>query len=156
MIGRATSMPQIAVKAGVMAAFAFGPVAGKETLASSRDNATIGVSASATNWRGRDLASPDGSCAGATLSFPVAEEWSEEKHSMELRKLIVKRATSKSGLSSKDATRLADLQRMRRESLPLAVPYEEFIRERERNAELLRLTNELLAYARKYGTGANG
>ena len=94
--------------------------------------------------------------ANNSLSFPINEEWSEEKHKTELRKLILKKATSKAGLSVKDASRLAALQRMRRDSMPLATSYETFMRERERLAELKRLTDALIEYERKYGCPRNG
>jgi len=58
-------------------------------------------------------------------------------------------------LSKGEAARLAALQQMRRETLPMATSYEEFIRERERLDELVRITEALEAYERKYGSAAN-
>ena len=156
MTSRSTSMPRIAVGAGVMAAAALIPVADKGAFVSSVGSMAADNAACATNWKRGGLEAAGDTIVGSSLSFPVEEEWSEEKHKTELRKLIVKKATSKTGLSTKDASRLAMLQRMRRESMPLATSYETFIRERERLAELKRLTDALMEYERKYGHASNG
>ena len=150
MTGRTTAAPKIAVGAGLLAASL-----GSFTLdgaASSNRSAMMDLMGVATHWQGTvSPSTKDVQSAKSTLSFPISEEWSNERHLGELRSLVVKKATSKSGLSAKEAKRLEVLQRMRRESLPLAMSYDEFIRERERNAELMRLTDALLEYERKYG-----
>lgn len=153
MTGKTTAAPKIAVGAGLLAA-----TLGSFTLdgaTSSNKSAMMDLLGVVTPWQGT-VSSPtkDVQSVNSTLSFPINEEWSNERHLGELRSLVVKKATSKSGLSAKDAKRLEVLQRMRRESLPLAMSYDEFIRERERNAELMRLTDALLEYERKYGKKA--
>lgn len=153
MTGRTTAVPKIAVGAGLLAASL-----GSFTLdgtASSNRSAMTDLAGSITSWQGTiSPSTKDVQSAKSTLSFPINEEWSNERHLGELRSLVVKKATSKSGLSAKDIKRLEVLQRMRRESLPLATSYDEFIRERERNAELKRLTDALFEYECKYGEKA--
>lgn len=153
MTGRTTAVPKIAVGAGLLAA-TFGPFTLDGTASSNKSTMTD-LAGSITPWQGTiSPSTKDVQSAKSTLSFPINEEWSNERHLGELRSLVVKKATSKSGLSAKDIKRLELLQRMRRESLPLAMSYDEFIRERERNAELMRLTDALLEYERKYGKKA--
>lgn len=153
MTGRTTAVPKIAVGAGLLAA-----TLGAFTLdgtASSNRPAMMDLAGSTTPWQGTVRPSTkDVQAVKSTLSFPINEEWSDERHLGELRTLVVKKATSKSGLSAKDVKRLEVLQRMRRESLPLAMSYDEFIREREQNAALMRLTDALLEFERKYGKKA--
>ena len=150
MTGRSTSAPKIAVGAGLLAA-ALGSFTVDGTASANRTSMTD-LAESTVPWQGTfDSSAKAVQSVKSTLSFPVAEEWSDERHMVELRAIIVKKATSKSGLAAKDAKRLETLQRMRRESLPLAISYDEFIRERERTAELMRLTDALLEYERKYG-----
>ena len=156
MTGRSTSMPRIAIGAGVVAAATLIHAADKGASASSVGNVVADHVAFATSWRGSNLGSAEDAVADNSLHFPVDEEWSQEKHMPELRKLIVKDATSKAGLSAQDARRLAVLQRMRREALPLAMSYESFMRESERIADLKRLTDALMAYEHKYGHASNG
>lgn len=150
MTGRTTAVPKIAVGAGLLAASL-----GSFTLdgtASSNRSAMTDLAGATTPWQGTvSTSTKDVQTVKSTLSFPVNEEWSNERHLGELRSLVVKKATAKSGLSTKDEKRLEVLQRMRRDSLPLAMSYDEFIRERERNAELMRLTDALLEFERKYG-----
>ena len=150
MTGRSTAVPKIAVGAGLLAAtLGTFPLDG---TASSNRSAKTDLAESTTPWQGTvSPSTKDVQSVKSTLSFPIDEEWADERHLAELRSLVVKKATSKSGLSAKDEKRLRVLQRMRRESLPLAMSYDEFIRERERNAELMRLTNALLEYEHKYG-----
>ncbi|MBO7687530.1 MAG: hypothetical protein J6V72_14150 [Kiritimatiellae bacterium] len=153
MTGRSTSTPKIAVGAGLLAA-ALGSFTVDGT-ASSNGASMTDLAQSTTPWEGvGNPSTKDVQVVKSTLSFPIDEEWSDERHMAELRSLVVKKATSKSGFSAKDAKRLEVLQRMRRESLPLAMSYDEFIRERERNAQLMRLTDALLEYERKYGKKA--
>lgn len=153
MTGRTTAAPKIAVGAGLLAA-----TLGSFTLdgtATSNRSAITDLAGSSTPWQGTvSPSTKDVQSVKSTLSFPINEEWSNERHLGELRTLVVKKATSKSGLSAKNEKRLEVLQRMRRESLPLAMSYDEFICERERNAELMRLTDALLEYERKYGKKA--
>jgi len=154
---RSTSIPGIAIgAAGVMATATFIPVANGETCALSVGSMPVDSVVFATNWRQDGHRGTGDVLANNSMSFPINEEWSEEKHKTELRKLILKKATSKAGLSVKDAGRLAALQRMRRDSMPLATSYETFMRERERLAELKRLTDALIEYERKYGCPQNG
>lgn len=153
MTGRSTSTPKIAVGAGLLAA-ALGSFTVGGT-ASSNGSSRTDHAQSSTPWEvAVNPSAKDALVVKSTLSFPIDEEWSDERHMVEFRSLVVKKATSRSGLSAKDAKRLEVLQRMRRESLPLAMSYDEFIRERERNAELTRLTDALLEYERKYGKKA--
>lgn len=151
MTGRSTSIPGIAIGAGVIAAATFIPASDRGTCSSSADKLIADQAVFATSWRRSEIDSPGESVTKDSLSFPVDEEWSEKKHKPELQKLVVKKATSKVGLTGKESRRLAVLQRMRRDAMPLATSYETFIRERERLAELKRLTDALMEYERKYG-----
>ena len=155
MTGRSTSVPKIAVRAGLLAS-ALGSFT-VEGSASSNGSSVTDSAKSTMPWQGVvNPSTKDLQAVRSTISFPINEEWSDERHMVELRALVVKKATSKFGLSDKDAKRLEVLQRMRRESLPLAISYDEFIRERERNAELMRLTDALLEYEQRYVKKAQG
>lgn len=90
-----------------------------------------------------------------SLQADISEDWSEEKHGPELRKLILKKAKACGKISKADAARLSKLQNMRRETLPLAMSYEEFIREYNRKIELQALIDALAEYKRKYETQVN-
>lgn len=90
------------------------------------------------------------------LSYPIQEEWTEEIHKPELNLLIVKKATAPKKFTNADSRRLDQLQRMRRENLPPAMSYEQFIYEQERKEELSRLVDALMGYEQKYGTLSNG
>lgn len=85
-----------------------------------------------------------------TLRSQIPETWNESKHGPELHKLIVKHAVEGENLPHEDRVRLRTLQAMRRETLPMATSYAEFMRERERLADLQRLTEQLAEYVRKY------
>ena len=67
----------------------------------------------------------------------------------------MKKASGGKDFTAKDARRLEVLQQMRREALPQAMSYEEFVREQDRREELLKLTEALMAYEHKYGVAAN-
>ena len=90
------------------------------------------------------------------LSYPIQEEWTEKIHKPELNRLIVKKATAPKKFTSADSRRLVQLQRMRRETLPPAMSYEQFIYEQERKEELSRLVDALMVYEQKYGALSNG
>ena len=150
MTGRSTSVPKIAVGAGLLAA-ALGSFTVEGSASSNNGSSVMDSAQSTMPWQGVvNPSSKDIQAVKSTISFPINEEWSDERHMVELRSLVVKKATSKVGLSDNDAKRLELLKRMRRESLPLAISYDEFIRERKRNAELMRLTDALLEYEQKY------
>lgn len=149
-MGKSTSVPKIAASAGLLAA-TVGPFTANGAVTYNKAILTD-IATSTTSWHGAfDSSTKDAQTNNGILSFVIDEEWSDRRHMSELRSLVVKKATSKSGLSAKDARRLETLQRMRRESLPPSMSYEEFMRERERRAELTRLTDALLAYEQKYG-----
>lgn len=143
--------------AGVMAVAALGSFAldGTASHALADETISIATEASATCNVHGILGSDEVRSSQATLNYPVSEEWDEEKHKPELHNLIVKKASRPGSFSTKDAERLAVLQRMRRDILPSAMSYEEFIRDQDCKAELLRLTNELLAFEFKYGAHEN-
>ena len=82
----------------------------------------------------------------------LPERWDAAKHGPELRKLIVKYAVEGENLSAKNRARLQTLQAMRRETLPCVHSYEEFKRERDRLAELRRLTDQFAEYKRKFAS----
>ena len=151
MTGRSTSIPGIAIGAGVIAAAAIIPASDGAVCSSSANDLVTDQRVFASNWGRGELKSSAESITKNSLSFPVDEEWEDEKHKPELQKLVVKKATSKVGLTEKEAVRLVVLQRMRRDAMPLPTSYETFIRERERLAELKRLTDALMEYERKYG-----
>jgi len=149
--GRSTSISGIAIGAGVIAAATLIPASESAASASSANKLTADQTAFASSWKRGDVEASGESNTKDLLSFPLCEEWSEETHKPELQKLVVKKATSKAGLTGKETSRLIELQRMRRDKMPLATSYETFIRERERLAELKRLTDALMEYERKYG-----
>jgi hypothetical protein len=155
MTGKSTSVPKIAASAGLLVA-AVGSFTADGTVTYNKATLTD-IALSTSSWHGAiDSSIKDARSGNGILSFAIEEEWSNERHLDELRSLIVKKATSKSGLPAKDARRLETLQRMRRESLPVSMSYEEFMAERERRAELMRLTDALLAYEQKYGKRDQG
>ena len=158
MTPRSISIPRIAIGTSVIAASTLVHAANGETCVSSIETIVQDqtVVASYSHRYDHDIDEQEVVLEGNSLTFPVEEEWSEEKHKPELKRLIVKKASSKSGLSSREEKRLAELQRMRRDSIPFSTSYETFIRERERLAELKKLTDALIAYERKYGRVSNG
>ena len=159
MSGRSTAVPKLAVSAGAgfIAVASIGALAANGHSTKSVDTITAVAAESSTSLKtGGDLISGKVQSARADITYPIDENWEEEKHAPELRQLIVKKATSKGRLSASEATRLVALQRMRREELPMATSYEEFIRERERMDELARITEALMEYERKFGSMANG
>ncbi|MBQ2626131.1 MAG: hypothetical protein IJG18_13650 [Kiritimatiellae bacterium] len=158
MNGRSTAVPKIGISAGagLIAAVSLGTLTAGDLSTKQADsvvNAATGSSHSFKICNG--LFSGGVRSAGAGITYPVDEKWEEGKHAPELRQLIAKKASSKGMLSKGEAARLAALQQMRRETLPMATSYEEFIRERERLDELVRITEALEAYERKYGSAAN-
>lgn len=86
-----------------------------------------------------------------TVQIPIQEEWDKERHGKELNDLIVKKAVSASGrLGKQDSLRLDQLQRMRRETFPLPMSYEEFIKDRDREIALDNLIEMFAEFRRKY------
>ena len=151
MSGRSTAVPKLVVSAGA----GFMAVASIGTL-SANSIANIAAESSTSIESGDNFLSDKVQSARADITYPIDEKWEEGKHAAELRRLIVKKATSNNKLPASEAARLDALQRMRREALPMATSYEEFIRERERMDELERITEALMEYERKYGSAVNG
>lgn len=114
------------------------------------------VSESSTDRDAVECFGPDeAQSSRAEMVYPLSERWDEKRHMPEFRALVAKKASRLSAFTEKDGCRLEALQQMRRDVLPPAVSYEEFIRERDRREELTALTDALLAYERKYGAPAN-
>lgn len=147
----------ISTGAGIIAAAAIGavPVNGMASEAANTAQAVSMKSATVLRSQG-DFGLGVGHVAGAKVSYPIAEKWDKAKHKDELRKLIAKKASHPSSFTAQDARRLATLQQMRRETLPQAMSYDEFVREQDRKEALLKLTEDLMAYERKFGAVANG
>lgn len=91
----------------------------------------------------------------ARIVYPVSEKWDDARHKAEFRALVARKASHPKTFTEKDDRRLEVLQQMRRDALPPASSYEEFVRERDRREEMTALTDALLAYERKYGSSAN-
>lgn len=159
MSGRSTAVPRLAVSAGAgfIAAASIGAIAANGHSTKSFDNIANIAAESLTSLKpGDDIISGKVQTARADIIYPIEEQWEDEKHAPELRQLIVKKASAKGRISASESARLEALQRMRREELPMATSYEEFIRERERMDELARITEALMEYERKFGSMANG
>ncbi len=158
MSGRSTAVPKLAVSAGAgfMAAVSIGPMSASGNSTKPVDNIASVAVVSSMSLNPDDFAPGKVQSARADITYHIDEKWEEEKHAPELRQLIAKKASSKGRISANESARLAALQRMRREVLPMATSYEEFIRERERMDELARITEALMEYERKYGSAANG
>ena len=159
MSGRSTAVPKLAVSAGAgfIAVASIGALTASGHSTKSADSiANIAAESSTSIESGDNFLSDKVQSARADITYPIDEKWEEGKHATELRRLIVKKATSNNKLPASEAARLAALQRMRREALPMATSYEAFIRERERMDELERITKALMEYERKYSATANG
>ena len=159
MNGRSTAVPKLVLSAsaGFMAAVSLGALASGGHSTKQIDRVGDAATESSSSFKlVNGIFSGAVRSARADISYSVDEKWDEEKHAPELRKLVVKKALSRNHLAPGEESRLEALQSMRRETLPLATSYEEFIRERERLEELAQITDALAAYERKYGSAANG
>ena len=159
MNGRSTATPTLTIStsAGLMAA-ALGAFS-TDGFASEMANGIQNVAAeSATVWRSENdfTTGKEQSADANNINYPIMETWDDSKHKGELKSLILKKASGQKNFTAKDAKRLAMLQQMRRETLPQTMSYEEFVREQDRREELVKLTEALMAYERKYGAIANG
>ena len=146
---KVSALPKFTIGAGFIAASSIGVIHADSMVSQS---GTIGVpicSAYVENTHTDEKELVD------SLQADISEYWSEEKHGPELRKLILKKAKVCGKISKADAARLSKLQNMRRETLPLAMSYEEFIREYNRKIELQALIDALTEYKRKYETQVN-
>ena len=159
MNGRSTALPKLTVStgAGLMAAAALGAFQSEGLTSAMVSGIQAPAEVSATVLKGgADFAAGiEQSVNAAKIDFPVSETWNESRHRGELKSLIMKKASGGKDFTAKDARRLAVLQQMRRETLPQAMSYEEFVREQDRREELLKLTEALMAYEHKYGVAAN-
>lgn len=159
MNGRSTATPTLTIStgAGLMAA-AFGAFSADGFASEMANGIQNAAAEAATVWRSEnDFAKgKEQSASSSNINYPVTETWDDSKHKGELKSLILKKASMQKNFTAKDAERLAMLQQMRRETLPQAMSYEEFMREHDRREELMKLTGALMAYERKYGALANG
>lgn len=92
--------------------------------------------------------------SGAVLKVAIDEEWSEERHRAEFRRLVAKSAAN--DITPREVKRLEKLQAMRRETLPLAVSYEEFIMDMERQRRLDQLLDMIEEYKKDFGHAGHG
>lgn len=156
---RSSAVPKLTISTGVgiIAAAAIGaiPVNGMASEAASTAQAASRESTTVLRVQS-DFGVCEGLKANAELSYPIVEAWDDAIHKDELRKLIAKKASRQKDFTLQDSKRLATLQQMRREVLPQAMSYEEFVREQDRKEALLKLTEALVAYERKYGAVVNG
>ena len=140
---RSSAIPKFTVKAGLAAVTTV--IAVQQGNGVATDNGIQDIDEIGEQLRSGDF---DGGSMDMMISIPVRETWDAETHMPELKKLVVKKSVS--ALSRKEELRLRDLQDMRRETLPLAQSYEEFIRDYERREELQELVERLAAYSKKY------
>ena len=159
MNSRSTAAPRLKVSTGasIMAVAAFSALA-TDALASDAVVARrADASETTTAWEGKEDFNPiNVQSASIKTTYQTADVWDEAKHKSELSSLIIKKASCGKDFNAKDARRLAALQQMRRETLPQPMSYEEFVREQDRKEELVKLTEALMAYERKYGAVVNG
>lgn len=141
---RASAIPTFRINAGIVAASAI-------AMLPADEQAATGSVFELVNAPRREIrVSTDGAAVVESIRKDVREEWSEEKHGPEFRDLVIKKATSKGGLKDADERRLETLKEMRRETLPFAQSYEEFVREYDRKIELQHLIDLVDAYKTKY------
>ena len=156
MTSRSTAVPKLTLTAGagfMAAAVGAFPVAG---FSSGIDVKLQPVAESSTDRDAVGRSNPDASQSSrARIVYPVSEKWDDARHKAEFRALVVKKASHPRAFTERDGRRLEVLQQMRRDSLPSAMSYEAFIRERDRRDEMTALTDALLAYERKYGSSEN-
>lgn len=146
---RVSAMPKFTIGAGLIAASSIGIVPAGSIVSQSE---AIGVPPCLAHVENTHT---DEKEFVESLQADISETWSEEKHGPELRKLIVKKAKFCGKISKEDSDRLSKLQNMRRENLPLAMSYEEFIREYNRKIELQALMDALAEYKSKYEIPVN-
>ena len=146
---KVSALPKFTIGAGLIAASSIGVIHANSMVAQSEAIGVPVCSAYVEN------AQTDEKELVESLQADVSENWSEEKHGPELRKLILKKAKACGKISRADAARLSKLQNMRRETLPLAMSYEEFIREYNRKIELQALMDALAEYKSKYEIPVN-
>lgn len=136
-----STIPRLILKAGMFAGAAVGltPPADATLVSDSAQPSCVRVQQTT------DLKS-----VVESLRAQIPESWKESKHGPELHRLIVKHAVEGENLPHEDRVRLRTLQAMRRATLPMATSYAEFMRERERLADLQKLAEQLAEYVRKY------
>ena len=148
---RSSSVPKLAVKAGLIAMSDATMPVGDAHAAIADDGPAVSISN-----RAIETSTQGDTETTARMTFQVNENWDAGRHGPVLKKLIAKKARQMGRLSQDEAELLSTLQSMRRASLPPSMSYEEFIRERKRVEDLEKVMDAMAEYKRKYCAASHG